>query len=231
MKALYPRNPEQIALTQYLGIPEFLDGNRLFFVATGCLKGREPDFTYGVVDLSKGRDYSSRVPKSSYPVKPIRSIAHCDVKTSLFGDWLVNIGNRCNPYDESILVQRPGGIYPGTINELTVESFYHACQKPELAESMGVTSEWIRTITEKAERRRAERQLKLDAKFKPMPEYNEELTQAIVRIFTFHGNKKELVTALKTSFGVELRDSDVKVDTTFGTRIIFDGSNLEALIG
>lgn len=69
----------------------------------------------------------------------------------------------------------------------------------------------------------------LNEGFEPMRELGQDLTSIITGIFNFDGDKKSLVTALKSSWNVDLHDADVVVDKFFSRKISLP-QTLEELI-
>lgn len=220
---------ESVALTKQEGKPEFLSDNILYFQYKSKGIFKEEDVSYGYVDLSTSRRKITPIQACEYPKLPIRPEQHVDEWLVGFGFWLVNIGSVLP--DSIWRVVREGSNQIGeTAAKLRVHDYYNAFQDIP----RGSRKEWqieniLPTVTKIISQKQSQIDDQLDRKFTPMRELSDDDTSIVLGIFNFDGDQKSLVTALKSSWNVELKDSDVKIDK-FLTKKITGIKSLEALI-
>lgn len=220
---------EKIGLTRLEGVPEFLDGNELYFTYYTRGKGGTEVVNYGVMDLSVSRKQYRTLMVADYPRVPRLIIPEVDEELIRFGTWLVWQGSM-NP-----------GIYPirsdyrvgADLHEIDYDTWRRCRDLNQQVLEPG-QREWKfpRIVNKVAESNiqqveSAVRQL-AEAKFHPMRHLDSTTSATVASIFSFDGDKKQLVSVLKSSWGADLKDGDVKIDLL--TKRIIGIESLEDLL-
>ena len=151
-----------------------------------------------------------------------------------FGLWLINYAGMKHyvlAQAEYLPVRTPMGssITAKSREQVTVKDFTEAAtqnwscamvdgQSVKPSYWWGITEELMNKAQSVADERRKTLEAKVNAGWKPMRVLSAEDTAMVLGIFNFNGDKKGLVTALQ-SWGVEIKDSEVKVDKLITKRI------------
>lgn len=230
---------ESVALTRQEGEPFLLDGNRLYFSYEKKEKHDHID-KIGCVDLSVSRKSFEVVEASEVPRWPEYRTINVDVRQVAFGYWLIEHAGYALPKEYLPVKRRYGSNVTGKLlNQITLSDFTEAMEQEwpcEMHQDQVVTPAFWWDISEglitRAKSYAQEKRERLEARanhdWKPMRVLDASETASVLGIFSFDGDKKSLVSAL-LSWGVEIKDADVKVDKLLTKRIILPAT-LEELI-
>lgn len=234
MVGLDPQVVESIALTRQEGEAFLLDGNKLYFKY--FIKGNrgKEEVKYGYVDLSLSRKTFKPVEWSEVPKWPQKQEVSVNVYEIAFGLWLINYAgakHKVLAQVEYLPVRTPLGssVTAKSRDQVTVKDFIEAATKDWSCAMVdgqpvkpsywwGISEELMNKAKSIAEERRKTLEAKVNAGWRPTRVLSAEDTAMVLGIFNFDGDKKGLVTAL-LSWGVEIKDSEVKVDKLITKRI------------
>lgn len=226
MVRLEPTHAALIACTKVNGVPEYLDGNKLFFRIPA--KGKDPA-QFGVVDLTESRTKTFSLSPAQYPLDPQPEVAILDEDAIGFATWMLNLGS-WKPIQVPVVPSVPSGTRYKTQNEVTLNDFRNALKDLPSGAGKAWKIEGIVQIAHRqCEIQTAHLQSQLDRCFEPIQQLDRAQTSMVLEIFNFEGDKKALVSMIRNSLGVELKDSDVTVER-FGSRRILGLPPIESLI-
>lgn len=220
---------EKIGLTRLEGVPEFLDGNKLYFVYYTRGKGGTEEVNYGVIDLSVSRKQYQTLMVADYPRVPQLNVPEVDEELIRYGTWLIWWGS----WNQGIYPVKSNYRVGADLHEIDFNTWrrcrdlnQHVLEKgqrewyfPEIANKEAVN--YIQQV-------KAGVKAVAEAKFHPMRQLDSTLSAAVSSIFSFDGDKKQLVSVLKSSWGADLKDGDVKIDLL--TKRIIGIESLEDLL-
>lgn len=244
MVGLTPQVVKSVSLTKQEGEPFLLDGNRLYFSYEERGKHGKTSKKYGYVDLESRKSFT-KVELSEVPKWPKKFEATVNVYEVAFGLWLVNYAGLTHSKDrpeEYLPVRQVMGSnrIAKSREEVTLKDFTAAAREDWSVRMMDdqprkpafwwdITEELMEKAKQIAESRKAELERVRNKDWKPMRTLDLKDTAAILGIFTFDGDEKDLVTALR-SWGAEIRDSDVHVDRKAFTKYVRLSKTVEELI-
>lgn len=224
---------ESVSLTKQEGEPYLLIGNKLYFKYYKKVKRGAEETSYGYVDISISRRSFTPCLESTVPRIPERKTVDVSWQMIAFGFWMIRMSAK-GPY-----YHVPVGQYQKGISQLTLSDFAHVVDRyqcddhyqweDEQFHSWRIPQELLDEAKQNAQKTKCEVEAKLNKNFVPTRVLDEELTAQVLGIFNFDGDKKGLVTALKSSWDVEIKDSDVKIDKFFTGRILLP-KTIEELI-
>lgn len=241
MVLLNKRVTESVSLTRRKGEPICLSGNKLYFCYSDKVAHGREEVKYGCVDLSVSRKDFTAVEFDQVPKGPQYKKAKVDPDEIAFGLWMIQ---------EAGLPCKSRFGYPVTgyqnikfkdRNDIDLEDFKAAVHQNWSCEvdSNGnvvkpaywwrITDALLSQAKGMAEEKAQAIEIELNRDWKPTRELDERNTAIVLAIFDFNGDKKGLVIALKSSWGAEIRDSDVKIDKLLTKKIILP-KPLEELI-
>lgn len=234
MVGLDPQVVESIALTRQEGEAFLLDANKLYF--RYCVKGKrgQEQVKYGYVDLALSRKTFKLVQWSEVPQWPQKQEVEVNVYEIAFGLWLIKyagVKHYMVARAEYLPVRNHIGsnIIAKGRDQVTVKDFTEAAtqdwscamvdgQSVKPSYWWEITKELMNEAQSIADERRKTLEARVNAGWKPMRNLSAEDTAMVLGIFNFDGDKRGLVTALQ-SWGVEIKDSEVKVDKLITKRI------------
>jgi len=244
MVGLTPQVVKSVSLTKQEGEPFLLDGNRLYFSYEERGKHGKTMKRYGYVDLESRKSFT-RVELSEVPKWPNKFEATVNVYEVAFGLWLVNYAGltHCKDRTEEYLPVRQvvgSNRIAKSREEVTLKDFTAAAREDWSCRMMDdqprkpafwwdITDELMEKAKQIADNRKTELERVRNKGWKPMRVLDLKDTAAVLGIFTFDGDEKSLVTALR-SWGAEIRDSDVHVDRKGFTKYVRLNKTVEELI-
>lgn len=243
MVELTPQVVKSVSLTKQEGEPFLLDGNRLYFKYQERVNKGKMETRYGYVDLD-ARTTFTRVEFTEVPKWPKRPEVSVNLNEVAFGLWWLKYAGRSHAKGSSAeflpTPETSDGKRSKSRNHVTLTDFYEARRETiGASNSCGVegrpsffwdiTEELMDEARQFASQRVDELEAEVNEVWKPIRVLDAHDTAVVIGIFSFDGDKKGLVTALK-SWGAEIKDSDVSVDRKFLTKYIHLAKTVEELI-
>lgn len=228
---------ESVSLTKQKGQLLALDGNTLYFTYRQG-SGAKTITAYGKVDLSVSRTRFERVEDGEVPKQVMKRVFDVDERQVTFGAWLMNYSGLSVGDHGWLPIFSPSGERSSKrFEDVSLRDFKQAllvlAHQPEGhpdAELWGITQELIDAAQQWTSNRKLQLEKEANSEYHSVRELNEVDTAVVASIFDFNGDAKSLVTALKSSWGVELKDSEVKVDKLGFSKTIKLPSTVEELI-
>jgi len=241
MVLLKSRVTESVSLTRQDGEPICLSGNKLYFRYFVKVAHGKEEVRYGCVDLSVSRKDFTPVTFDQVPKEPQYKKADVDPDGIAFGLWMMQeaglpcksrIGYPVKGY-QNLRYKDRDDIDLQDFKAAAHDNWSCECDSDGNAVKPAywwrITEALLNQAKGMAEEKAQAIEAELNRDWKPTRELDESDTAIVLAIFDFNGDKKDLVTALKSSWGVEIRDSDVKIDKLLTKRIILP-KPLEELI-
>lgn len=240
MVELYNRVTESVSLTRQRGEPICLSGNVLYFCYRERVGQNRDGIRYGYVDLSRSRNGFTPVTFDQVPKGPQYRKADVDPDEIAFGLWMMKEAGLPCKSEFGYPVKGYQNVMVKDRNDVDLRDFKAAAHEHwscECDDGHAATPAYWWRITDAllnqakhmAEQKAQAIEAELNRDWKPTRKLDENDTAIVLGIFNFNGDKKSLVTTLKTSWGAEIRDSDVKIDKFLTKRIILP-KPLEELI-
>lgn len=227
---------ESVSLTKQEGTVLALDGNKLYFKYRPRGEKKPMDH-YAYVDLSATRTAFKSVNSDQVPAQRPRPRVEVDERVVMFGLWLIHHAADRKAFSNDYPRWSPAGqIESARFDRIDFDDFKQALLhmgKPSWGyqmQSWDITQEIIDQGQQIANDQRRKLEQEVDRHYQPFREADESLTAQILGVFNFVGEKKDLVIALKSSWGVDLKDSDVKLDKIGFTKAIHLPKTVEELI-
>jgi hypothetical protein len=228
MKVLKQHESEMLALTKHTGVAEFLDGNRVYVKVDQPIKTKTHILTsYGFIDIEVSRKDIWPIEYSEYPHPPRKIIVKVNKGVVEFATWLLYVASLRSEkfqYPQDVLDHAHK-----TIAEIKLCDFNNMkCATARLEEN-GINEGLMREAEDTYSRLTSICEEQAESNYHPWDELDAETTSAILHLLDFDKDKKEFVSYLKTSFGAELKDNEVKFEK-FG-KFAISGFNLEQITG
>lgn len=222
----------EIGLTRQKGTIRFLDGNKVYYTMETKGEHGKTETHYYVMDISVSRRAVNEIDLSAFPKQPVKREPNVYKKQVLYNVWRAfYLGVEGTEKDKTVMLSHDPVTGKQWLSTLDVEKIIdqvYSCKDEEIVRSWHMSEEVrkaakaiITVITEDEKR-------KCEAEYHPYRKFNDEETAIVAGILGFDGDKKSLVTGLKSSLDVAIKDSDVSVDKLFTGKIT--GIVLEELI-
>jgi len=246
MVGLTPQIVKSVSLTKQEGEPILLDGNRLYFrYKVRGAHGRETE-KWGFVDLTISRKTFTPVEFHEVPSWPQKVEVKVNVHEVAFGLWWIAYAGSSHRQltqgEEYLPVrhQRDSRVIAKDRKQVTVDDFTDAAtqnwscamdkgQSVRPSYWWGISEELMEEAKRIAKEREADLDRQVNSDWTPMRVLGPEETAFVLGIFNFDGDKKSLVTALK-SWGAEIKDGEVSIDKLGFTGRIKLATTVEELI-
>lgn len=232
---------ESVSLTRQKGEPVCLSGNELYFRYSAKVGHGREETRYGRVILSESRRQFESVKFDQVPRGPQYKKADVDPDEIAFGLWMIMEAGLSSRSRFGYPVKGYQNIRSKDRNDVDLRDFKAAaherwsCECDNNHEAVTpaywwrITDALLNQARSMAEERAQAIEAELNRDWKPTRKLDGNDTAIVLAIFDFNGDKKDLVTALKTSWGAEIRDSEVRIDKLLTRKIILP-KPLEELI-
>lgn len=231
MVKLQSRVTESVSLTRQEGEPICLSGNKLYFRYYVKVAHGKEEVRYGCVDLGVSRKDFTPVTFDQVPKGPQYKKADVDPDEIAFGLWMIQEAGLPCKSRFGYPVKGYQNISTKDRDDVDLQDFKAAAHENWSCECDSnhnavkpaywwrITDALLNRAKGMAEERAQAIEAELNRGWKPTRELDESDTAIVLAIFDFNGDEKGLVTALKSSWGADIRDRDVKIDKLLTKKI------------
>jgi hypothetical protein len=222
----------EIGLTKQKGTLRFLDGNKVYFTMESRGEHGKVETHYYVMDISVSRKKTDELELSAFPKQPTKRKPNVYKQQILYNVWRAYyLGVEGSEKDKTVMLSHDpvtGKQWLTTVNAEKIIDQVYSCKDREICASWHMTEEVKKTAEAIITQITLDQERKCEEEYHPYRKFTEEETAMVAGILSFDGDKKSLVTGLKSSLDVAIKDSDVSVDKLFTGKIT--GIVLEELI-
>lgn len=222
----------EIGLTKQRGMLRFLDGNKVYYTMESRDKKGNIETHYYVMDISVSRKKTDEIDFSAFPKQPAKRKPNVYEQQVLYNVWRAYyLGVEGSEKDKAVMVSNDpvtGKQWLSKINAEKIIDQVYSCEDREICASWHMTEEVRKAAEAIITQITLDQERKCEEEYHPYRRLTEEEIAIVAGILNFNGDKKSLVTGLKSSLDVAIKDSDVSVDKLFTGKIT--GIVLEELI-